>query len=263
MPTDNAFHIYIDETSKAATYMGVGALFRRRDAGRAIAQMIHGKVVEFEQRPDKELHWSALTRHLLPLYKAVGLALIDCTQVKPYRMRYHAMMIETAKIDRSINEGLNREQVLERFIFALIFNFAHNFGPMTEYHVFIDSKSGEEGSDEALRAMLNNRCFTRFKKRTAPFHTVKYVRSENSRLIQAVDLLSGAVAYETNSLHRAAKPAKHRLELWSSMLQASNLITFAQPTTDRMNRFQILHFDFEKSAANRFKPLPPPASDDE
>ena len=102
-----------------------------------------------------------------------------------------------------------------------------------------------------------------FEKRTNPFHTVKYVQSENSRLIQAVDLLSGAVAYETNSLHRAAKPAKHRLDLWSSILQASNLTTFAQPTTDRMNRFQILHFDFEKSAAKRFKPPPPPESGDE
>jgi hypothetical protein len=51
--------------------------------------------------------------------------------------------------------------------------------------------------------------------------------------------------------------------LWSSMLQASNLTTFAQPTTDRMNRFQILHFDFEKSAAKRFKPPLPPDSDDD
>ena len=134
---------------------------------------------------------------------------------------------------------------------------------MTEYHVFIDSKTGDEGADDALRAMLNNRCFTRFKKRTDPFRTVKFVRSENSRLIQAVDLLSGAVAYETNSLQRAARPAKHRLDLWSSMLQTSNLATFAQPTTDRMNRFQILHFDFEKSAAKRFKPPSPPESDDD
>ena len=110
--------------------------------------------------------------------------------------------------------------------------------------------------------MLNNR-FTRFKERTDPFRTAKHVRSENSRLIQAVDLLSGAVAYETNSLHRASKAAKHRLDLWSCMLQASNLTTFAQPTTDRMNRFQILHFDFEKSAAKRFKPRSPPDSGDD
>ncbi len=27
MPTDSAFHIYVDETSKGAAYMGVGALF--------------------------------------------------------------------------------------------------------------------------------------------------------------------------------------------------------------------------------------------
>jgi len=72
--------------------------------------------------------------------------------------------------------------------------------------------------DPAIRTMLNNRSFSHFKMRTDPFHTVRYVRSENSRLIQAVDLLSGAVAYETNSLHLAAKPSKHRYALWAEML---------------------------------------------
>jgi hypothetical protein len=71
------------------------------------------------------------------------------------------------------------------------------------------------------------------------------------------------VRYETNALHRFEKPVKHRLELCSSMLQASNLTTFAEPTTERMNRFQILHFDFEKSADKRFKPFQTPESDDE
>ena len=256
------FHIYVDETSKSATFMGVGALFTRRDSGREIAQMVQDAVPEHGQRADKEIHWSELTNHLLPLYTALGIDLVKCTQLKPYRMRYHIMMIERSKLDRSISAGLNREEVLARFIFTLIFQFASNFGPRNIYHVFIDSPDGEERADPAVRAMLNNRCFSQFKTRSDPFHTVKYVRSENSRLIQAVDLLSGAVAYETNSLHLAAKPSKHRLALWAAMLKASNLPTFAQPTTNRMNRFKIMHFDFEKSSARRFENPRPPEADE-
>lgn len=258
----NTFHIYVDETSKSATFMGVGALFTRKDSGASIAEMVQAALPAHGQRPDKEIHWTELSNHLLPLYSSVAVDLINCTQIKPYRMRYHAMMIERSKIDRSINEGLNREQILERFIFALIFKFASSFGPENIYHVFIDSSDGSEESNPALRGMLNNRCFSHFKKRTNPFHTVKYVRSENSRLIQAVDLLSGAVAYETNSLHLAAKRSKHKHALWSTMLEASRLPTFAQPTANRMSRFQIMHFDFEKSAAKRFKNPPPPETDD-
>ena len=255
------FHIYIDETSKAAQFMGVGALFTRRDSGRAIAQAIQDAVPAYGQRSNKEIHWSELTNHLLPLYTAVGIDLVKCARVKPYRMRFHAMMIERSKLDRSISAGLNREEVLARFIFTLIFQFASNFGPNNIYHVFIDSPDGGEGPDAALRAMLNNRCLSYFKERTDPFHTASYVRSENSRLIQAVDLLSGAVAYETNSLHLAARPAKHRYALWKSLLEASNLPTFAQPTTNRMSRFKIMHFDFEKSVAKRFKNPAPPSLD--
>jgi hypothetical protein len=154
------FHIYVDETSKSATFMGVGALFTRKDSGQEIAQMVQDAVPAHGQRADKEIHWSELTNHLLPLYSGVGVDLVNCTQVKPYRMRYHIMIIERSKLDRSISAGLNREQVLERFIFTLIFQFASNFGPQNIYHVFIDSPDGEERADPALRAMLNNRCLS-------------------------------------------------------------------------------------------------------
>ena len=258
----DSFHIYVDETSKSATFMGVGALLARKDSAREIALMVQDAVPAHGQRHDKEIHWTELTNHLLPLYRAIGPNLIGRTQIKPYRMRYHILMIERSKLDRSISAGLNKEEVLERFIFTLIFLFAARLGPKSAYHVFIDSPDGTERDVPALRAMLNNRSFSHFRMRTNPFRTVKYVRSENSRLIQAVDLLSGAVAYETNSLHLAAKPSKPRYALWQAMLQASNLPTFAQPTRNRMNRFQIMHFDFEKSAAKRFKNPPAPLSDD-
>jgi hypothetical protein len=115
--------------------MSLAALFTRRDSGRAIAEMIQGKVVEFakaNQSSSAALHGR----------------LMDCTQVKPYRMRYHVTMIETAKIDRSINEGLNREQVLERFIFALIFNFAHNWNNLVRG--FKTRHPGERGDRSSV-----------------------------------------------------------------------------------------------------------------
>ncbi|MBY0560263.1 DUF3800 domain-containing protein [Hyphomicrobium sp.] len=118
-------------------------------------------------------------------------------------------MLESAKVSRDINPGIDKDEQLARFIFPLIFQFAANFGMTSVFHVFIDSPDGREGPDPALRSMLNNKSYSHFKQRSDPFHTVKYVRSENSRLIQAVDLLSGAVAYESNSLHLANKTSAH------------------------------------------------------
>ena len=179
-------------------------------------------------------------------------------------MRFNALIVETSKIDRALSGGANREVILSKFMFGLIFQMASNFGVFNKYRVFIDSPHGREENDVALQAMLNNRAFSRTGKRTNPFKLVRYVRSETSRLIQAVDLIAGAVAYETNSLHLAANRANHRLALWRAMLDASGYETFAAPTRSRMNRLQIMHFDFEKSAARRqaFKKPAPPEVDE-
>ncbi|MEI9902447.1 MAG: DUF3800 domain-containing protein [Hyphomicrobium sp.] len=258
------FDIYVDETSKNSPFMGIGALFTRKDSARSIAHMIQETIDGFGDRPNRELHWTKLKNHQLPLYQAVALKLMACTQVKPYRMRFNALIVETSKIDRSVSEGANREVILSKFMFGLIFQMASNFGVNNQYRVFIDSPHGREECDVALQAMLNNRAFSRTGQRTNPFKVVRYVRSENSRLIQAADLLAGAIAYETNSLHLANQPAKHRLALWSAMLEASGYKTFAEPTRARLNRLQIMHFDFEKSAARRkFEKPPPPETDNQ
>ena len=48
------------------------------------------------------------------------------------------------------------------------------------------------------------------------------------------------------------------------MLEASAYKTFAEPTRVRLNRLQIMHLDFEKSAARRkFKTPPPPETDNQ
>lgn len=175
------FDIYVDETSKNSPFMGVGALFTRKDSARSIAQMIQETIDGFGDRPDRELHWTKLKNHQLPLYKAVAVKLMACTQVKPYRMRFNALIVETSKIDRSISEGANREIILSKFMFGLIFQMASNFGVNNRYRVFIDSPHGREEPDPALQAMLNNRAYSRTGQRTNPFKVVRYVRSENSR----------------------------------------------------------------------------------
>ena len=261
---NNVFDIYVDETSKNSAFMGVGAIFARKDSARSIARMIDDCVEAAGSRPDRELHWTKLKNHHLPLYRDVGVKLMGCTQLQPARMRFNALIVESSKVDRAISSGANRETILSKFMFGLIFQAATNFGVFNNYRVFIDSPHGREENDDALRAMLNNRAYSRTTTRTNPFKVVRYVRSENSRLIQSVDLLIGAVAYETNGLHLVENPAKHRLALWQAMLDASGYKTFSQPTRSRMNRFQIMHFDFEKSKARRtaFEEPTPPDTDE-
>jgi hypothetical protein len=247
---NRTFHLYVDETSKSANYFGVGAIFCRRDAAKEMSTEISAALVAHGQRPDKELHWTDLKKHLLPLYTFVGTKVISYTQ-KPKKMRFRAIMVESKHINWKVDPKANREDTFAKFIFTLVYAFAKDFGPNIKYHVFIDSPDGSEEPSSKTRAMLNNRCKSQLGY-IEPFKTVKYVRSENSRMIQATDLIVGAVAYETNAHHQALSAATHRRELWSSMLTASNLTTFAAPTRIWPKTFQIGHFDFKKSKLTRF-----------
>jgi hypothetical protein len=251
MTTDaNSFHIYVDETSKSSDYFGVGAIFCRRDAADEIAGYMSRAVLDHKQRADKEFHWTELKGHLLPLYTEVGCKLICFGQKPKPKMRYPALMVESRRVDRTIDEDANREDILAKFIFTLAYFFVKEFGQNIDYRVFIDSPDGEEGASVAIQCMLNNRCKSKLGFANRPFKQVTYVRSEKSRLIQAVDLITGAIAYETNGLHRVANASKHRQRLWADMLAASKLSSFAVPTEFWPKLFQIQHFDFEKSVVD-------------
>lgn len=141
-PDSQTFDIYVDETSKNSPFMGVGAIFTRKDAARSIAQMIQDCIDAAGGRQDRELHWTELKNHHLPLYRDVGVRLVNCTQVKPTRMRFNALIVETSKIDRSLSNGANREIILSKFMFGLIFQMASNFGVFNNYRVFIPSWQG-------------------------------------------------------------------------------------------------------------------------
>lgn len=54
--TPAVFHIYVDETSKNATYFGVGAIFCSRDSAQQIASFMTETVVKHGHDPEKEIH---------------------------------------------------------------------------------------------------------------------------------------------------------------------------------------------------------------
>lgn len=245
MSDDNhTFHIYVDESSKSADHFAVGAVFCRRDAAREIAGMVTDCCVRHNQRSDKEIHWTELKNHLLPLYTEVSTSLIGFTQ-KKRKMRYRALLVEKKTLQRRPDK--NREEVIATFIFTLVFRFAADFGPNINYHVFIDAPQGDEGQNVPLRHMLNNRCKSKLGFDDKPFLGVSYVRSEKSRLIQAADLLTGAIAYEMNGQHQEQTASKHKRALWEALLRASGLKTFARQTPYWPKTFQILPFDARKS----------------
>lgn len=255
------FHIYVDESSKNHKYFAVGAVLCEVSAAREIAAFVSALVIAHGQRPDKELHWKEMVKTLGPLYSEAGTSLIAFTQDKPRKMRYRALVVESRHIVRDRASGETIEDIIAKFVFTLVFEMAKQVGAGVDYCVFIDAPDGDERSDIRTLCSLNNRYKTKFKTSEGPFKTVKFVRSEKSRLIQAADLITGAIAYEMNGRQLVPNAAAHKKKVFQDILGKSRLKTFTAPTKHYPPQFQIWHFDFAKSSFTRFKPVVAPKLD--
>ena len=251
----NIFHIYVDESSKSDTYFAVGAILLQKGSAREVSAFINETALAHKYRSGKEIHWSAMERPAL--CKELGTSLIGFTQKKPRKMRYRALVVESRHINRDRSSGETIEDIIAKFVFTLVFEMAKDVGTNVKYYVYYDSPDGQERQDVSTLCALNNRCKTKFKVATGPFKGFEFLRSENSRLIQAADLITGAVAYEMNGRHNAPGANAEKRDVFNAMLAAANLKTFTSPTKHYPPQFQILHFDFSKTKFTHFKPQRP------
>lgn len=231
--------------------MVVGAVFCSKDAAPEIATAMEQTLSQHRQRATKEFHWNELTSHTLQLYKDVLSALIGFT-ITHHKMRYRALVVEMSKVDRSLDKYRSREALLAKFIFTLVFGFARQFGPNIKYYVWIDKRADSVDDlemDKRTLHSLNNEAKSKFGWDEGPFASVRFVDSKKSRLIQAVDMITGAVAYETNQKHRALDASQHRVALLRHVIDCTTLKTLAEPTPRWPFGFQIMHFDFTRAVS--------------
>lgn len=246
MAEDPVFHIYCDESSQGAHhYMAIGATFCRRDAAQEIAEALTACVVKHGGRPDKELRWNDLTRQTLPMYMDAASTFIGFTKHRNRKLRYRCLVVDNHKIDHGLSGG-DRDVTLAKFIFTLVYGFAKSFGAKIQYAVFLDERSSTSSVDRTFYS-LNNKAKAISKLEVGPFKSVRFVKSQSSRLIQGTDLITGAIAYETNERHKRPEAAQHRNDLMLHVAKCAGLTTLARPTSKWPFNFQIGHFDFEKS----------------
>lgn len=252
------FHIYVDETSKDDSFFGVGAILCEGKAAGFLNDWIEGAIVRNKQPSTREIHWKSFKagRDSEALYTDVGTSLIGFTQTNR-RMSYRALLVESRHVIRNRDKE-TIDDIIAKFIFTLIFQAVKRPGGGVDYHVYIDSVDGSEHPDVRTLHALNNQYKSRFKQADGPFKSVTHVKSENHRLIQATDLLTGVIAYEMNGRHRVPNAAAHKKAVFNSMLAKSRLQTFTTPTKMFPPQFQIWHFDFARSAFTTHMPVTNP-----
>lgn len=254
MPARQVLHVYVDESSQTGhEFMAIGAIFCGADAAQEIAAEMDACLARHRQRPDKEFHWTELKGHTLELYKDVLGKLIGFTQA-PRKMRYRALVVDMKQVDRAMNRDRNREAQLAALVFALVLGFARGHDPGVAYHVHIDKRADsvhDAGMSERTLAALNAAARHEFGLNEDAFVTVDFVDSKSSRLIQATDMITGAIAYETNRKHLSPDASAYRLALLQHVILNASLQTLAASTPKGSSGLQIARFDHASRAVIR------------
>jgi hypothetical protein len=241
------YHIYCDESSQTKhRFLVIGATICKASVAPRIAATIEHIIKP--HGGTSELKWEKVKRRNLPMYKAVADGFGQ--MVTGSFLHYYALVVDTTKVDhKKYNEG-DAELGFSKFLFTLLFKFARVYRPEYRFHVFLDERTTKHTPD-LLRTILNARARRQQIRDFDPYRTVEFAKSENSRIIQLTDLVTGAIASATNMHHLAPTASKHKTEMMHYMVKCCGVRSLAIPTPVPGKGFDIWHIDFEAAARKR------------
>ncbi len=147
-----------------------------------------------------EFHWSESDRRLRQHQEFVA-AIFKL--INGNKLRFRCIIVKTSHMRHREYNQSDADLGLEKYIYAQLLQYALDY--LTDagrFHVVLDEGRGHKYPPEQKQRMLNAgfRKQSRFKH--DPFVSVTTVTSESSRLVQAADVLTGAVAWVRNKRYK-------------------------------------------------------------
>lgn len=223
------FHIYCDESSQNAHhYIVIGTTICRSDAAPLAAARLRA-VIERNPCTSSELKWSELKKHKLRLYKEFVSEFFAMMMTdRPRLVRFKAMVVDATTLDhKKYSEGDN-DLGFTKLLFTALHAVPRDIGASLDYWAFLDKRETRH-DPQKLMWTLNNKAKSTFNCHDQPFKDVRFADSKSSLLIQATDLVIGAMAYELNAHHLKVEPTHHKFDLMRHVASCARLDTLTRP----------------------------------
>lgn len=119
---------------------------------------------------------------------------------------------------------------------------SHVYNQMVDFTCILTKRTTRH-TPEPMKLMLNQRANREHPRGYDPYRLVTFVNSKDSRLIQLTDIITGAIAHETNQHHLAVNAAPHRIEMMRHIARCAHVPTLAVRTQPTRSGFDIWHID--------------------
>ena len=160
-------------------------------------------------------------------------------------LHYYCLVVDNQEVDHKKYSGGDRDLGFTKFMFTLLYKFARVYKSQILFYAFLDDRTTKHTPD-GLKRTLNARVRRDAPRGYNPYRLVTFVKSEKSRLIQATDVITGAIAYETNAHHLATGAARHKIETMRHVARCAGVPSLALPTRYDGEGFDIWHLDLKR-----------------
>ena len=174
-----------------------------------------------------ELKWNSVGRDNYAIYESFATTLFDWI-IRRKRLRFRSIVIDGQKANYKQFSGGDRALGLQQFIFALLYTYAQDHKHRdASVAVYLDH-SDQRYSLDFQRQYLNRRDRSEHGRSYDLFTVVEPVESKNHRLVQAADLIAGAIAFVTRKDHLAQHTGQEKKDLASYIAELAQI-----PVIDR------------------------------
>lgn len=150
---------------------------------------------------------------------------------------------------RLYNEG-DKELGFNKMLFQLLYSLARKYKSRPRFYAYLDYRTTKH-TPERLRDMLNRKAARDLRVTHNPFRVCQFRQSHEVRLIQATDILTGAIAFKLNQHDVVVGAAVQKVELMNHITSEMNLRSLAYSTTyaqREMSNVDIWHIDLTSRA---------------
>lgn len=246
MPDFEKFNIYCDESSTSDRYTVIGAVFCRASMADKITQALD--LIVATHGGTSELKWGKIKKHNSFMYAAVLTSFFN--MLRRGYVQYYAIVVDNSKMNhKQYNEG-DKEIGFNKMLFQLLYKFVRIFRSRPRFFAFLDDRTTKH-TTKALRNMLNNKASRDLQIHHNPYRYCEFHKSETQRLIQAADIISGAIAFRMNQKNIIAGAAQHKIGVMEVVRELANVTDLRLPTGFPSNGFDIWHIDFDAADRRR------------
>jgi len=225
------FEVYCDESrpdllgsgNPKGQFMLIGSLWLPTGDRETFKNEIHQ--LRDQHRIGGEFKWQKVSPSRREFYKQ----LVEWFHGKGGRLRFRCIAVDQQQVDLKLYHEDDQELGFYKFYYQLLHHWILDFN---EYAIFVDFKSNRRRD----RLHVLRRCLD-YSNLSSIVSGVQAVRSEESVLIQLVDVLTGMAAYRLNNQLREGSAKSDTLSHYEELFGSPIAPTFK--SEQKFNVFRI------------------------